>query len=136
MTSYCYCRSIPYMAVVLICVGTSSSAVWGQHLRRYQPASPTISPYVNLTRFNNGTVPNYYSLVRPLQQQRQLNLQEQALRQQQALTLGRVESDLRLGTTPVVATGTGSRFLINGTRSTFLNTSRYYTQPTLGQRRR
>jgi len=104
---------------------------------RYQPSRPTVSPYLELSRFNNGTVPNYYSFVRPLQQQRRFNRQEQTLRRQQAGTLGRLESDFRrVGRTPTSATGTGSWFLTPGSRSSFLDTSRYYPQTVIGRRGR
>jgi hypothetical protein len=104
-------------------------------VQRYQPSSPTVSPYLNLTRFNSGSMPNYYSLVRPLQQQRTFNLQEQALRKQQATSLGKLHNDLQRATT-ASGTGTGSWFMQPGSRSTFLNTTRYYPQPGIrGQRR-
>ena len=64
----------------------------GQQMLRYQPNSPTVSPYLNLTRFNNGGLPNYYSLVRPLSQQRALDTRETSLRQQQQNRIQQLEA--------------------------------------------
>lgn len=50
---------------------------------RYQPARPTLSPYLNLLRRDAGPVPNYYSLVRPQLNQIDLNQRQRVLNQQQ-----------------------------------------------------
>ncbi len=47
--------------------------VRGQAQRRYQPNSPTVSPYLNLLRTNLGPLPNYHSLVRPQLNQQNFN---------------------------------------------------------------
>ena len=104
-------------------------------VRRYEPSRPTVSPYLNLfRRENNPYLPNYHSFVRPLQQQHQANqLQQQAL-QQQSRALQQLQSQVQQveqgrATGPLVApTGKGSWFLQQGSRSTFLNTSRFYSQ--------
>ena len=53
---------------LLIC-GT----VRGQGLRSYEPASPTVNPYLNLLRTDFGPLPNYHSLVRPQLRQQAFN---------------------------------------------------------------
>jgi hypothetical protein len=102
-------------------------------VRRYAPQKPTLSPYLGLTLFNNGSVPNYYAFVRPRQQQQAFNVEQQALiAQQQAVSLKHagaiqgLETDVQRGLAPAAKTGTGSWFMNPGTRSTFLNTSQYY----------
>ena len=118
--------------LVVLCAATASM---GQ-VRRYEPSRPTVSPYLNLFRQNdvNPFLPNYYSFVRPLQQQYQVNQQQQLLLQQQGQEIGQVQSNLesferRRAEGPLVApTGKGSWFARPSSRSTFLNTSRYYRQ--------
>lgn len=44
---------------------------------RYEPARPTISPYLNLLRRDAGPIPNYYSLVRPQLNQIEINQRQQ-----------------------------------------------------------
>ena len=110
-----------------------SSASFGQEIRRYQPRKPTISPYLDLLRFNDGELPNYYSLVRPQQQQRAFNTESRAWSRQQAVTLGRLADDFQKGRQPITPTGTGGWFMRDSAGSTFLNTSRFYPQATLGR---
>jgi len=119
----CYHLSLCW-GFLLVFVGTVATC--SAQVRRYQPRKPTISPYTDLFRFNNGALPNYYALVRPQLNQRAFNLQEQALRQQQAGALQRLQNDVQLGLLPAAQTGTGSWFMIQGTRSTYLDTSPYY----------
>ncbi len=102
--------------------------VLAQRARSYRPSRPTTSPYLNLLRPNTSGVPNYYSFVRPEQRQREFNLHERSLRQQQARKLGKIESDLIQGQAPIHSTGTGSGFMMQGTRSSFMAPSRYYPQ--------
>ncbi len=50
---------------------------------RFQPARPTISPYLDFYRINNGVLPNYHTYVRPRIRQRALNQRQQGINQQQ-----------------------------------------------------
>lgn len=86
-----------------VTVGVIAAALWAharsgdaQQVRRYQPATPTISPYLNLFRFNNGPLPNYYSLVRPQLQQQVINRDNLAIQTQQASNILRLQNDLRM----------------------------------------
>lgn len=45
---------------------------------RYQPARPTLSPYLNLFREETGPIPNYHLYVRPQLQQQAFNNQFQS----------------------------------------------------------
>jgi hypothetical protein len=103
--------------------------------RRYQPQTPTLSPYLNLSRFNTGGLPNYYALVRPLVQQRQVNLQgrEIVLEQQRQITT--LQSELQRGVESSSQTGSASWFMTSGVQSRFLDTSSYYPEPAFGGRR-
>ncbi|MEO2046114.1 MAG: hypothetical protein ABGX16_06015 [Pirellulales bacterium] len=105
-----------------------SERACAQRARKYQPARPTTSPYLNLLRTNVSGVPNYYSFVRPQQKQREINLNERSIRQRQARTLGKIENTLQQGRLPIQSTGSGSGFMLQGTRSTFMTPSRYYPQ--------
>jgi hypothetical protein len=102
-------------------------------VRRYQPSRPTVSPYLNLFRERTGVVPNYYTLVRPFQDQYHVNqLQQQYMRQQNQV-IQQLQTDVyglqKNQAAPVIApTGTGSWFGQPGSRNTFMNTSRYYSQ--------
>jgi len=48
-----------------------------QPVGSYQPARPTLSPYLYLTRPNAGPFPNYQTFVQPLKAQQQTNQQSQ-----------------------------------------------------------
>ena len=115
---------VPASAVAVIslsCLQTCTAQT-----RRYEPPSPTLSPYLNLTLPNNGGIPNYYAFVRPRVQQRALNLQEQALTRRNAAEIQTLTNEIQRGEVPAAQTGTGSWFMIPGTRSTYLDTTRYY----------
>jgi len=78
---------------------------------RYQPARPTISPYLNLFRGNTGPLPNYYSLVRPQLYQQDFNQRQLTSQQQQNSAIGALQVESRqLGTT--TQTGKASGFMI------------------------
>ena len=112
-------------------------------VRRYEPSRPTVSPYLNLFRnegFDNQFLPNYHSLVRPLQQQYDTNQRQQRALQQQNRAIRQLDMNIQsMEERPaagqlVAPTGKGSWFGVPGTRSTFLNTSRFYSQSGTGAR--
>jgi len=105
----------------------------GQQLIRYQPNSPTISPYLNLLRANNGGLPNYYAFVRPQTQQGSFDARETSLRRQQQVRIQQLEREIRETQDAVLPTGKASWFMIPGTRSVFQDTSQYYPQVTIGR---
>lgn len=77
---------------------------------QYRPATPTMSPYVGLLQTNTGSIPNYYSLVRPRLEQRAFNNQVQYTTRVQSLQIQEISS----GTTAVAPssqTGKGAGFL-------------------------
>ena len=74
---------LPAVCLALILSTKPCSA---QSLQRYEPSRPTTSAYLNLNRFNNSGAPNYYSSVRPVIRQRQINRQTQRLQRQQRVT--------------------------------------------------
>jgi hypothetical protein len=121
-----------WAGLTLLSAVTASSA----QVQRYEPSTPTVSPYLNLFRENqqNRALPNYYSLVRPMQQQNQVNQQQQRLLLQQTQEIGQLQTNVnalerREAEGLLVApTGKGSWFGRPGTRSAFLNTSRFYSQ--------
>ena len=99
-----------------------------QRPQRFQPATPTVSPYLNLLRQNNSPIPNYYSLVRPALQQQQINLQQQTILRQQNAEIRQLQTNLLKTQTEGPVSGSPSWFQTPGTRSTFLNTSQFYSR--------
>lgn len=120
-------RASTCFLMVFACVATASVRGDAQEVRRYQPATPTVSPYLSLDRFNTGGLPNYYTLVRPLNRQRQVNQSTQRLQRQQGVELRQLQQtfEQRQPLSPV-ATGVGSRFLTSGSRSVYRETLQYY----------
>jgi hypothetical protein len=128
----------PSLAAALLSAVAAVNAATASYaqVKRYEPSRPTVSPYLNLFREDelNPFLPNYHSLVRPLQQQYRVNQQQQQLLRQQSQAIGQLRSNLqeverRQAEGPLVApTGKGSWFARPSSRSTFLNTSRYFSQ--------
>jgi len=104
-----------------------------QYQRRYEPSRPTVSPYLNLFRFNNSVIPNYQSLVRPEQQAQRFKQQQQQFDRQQTQALDQLRANVRVLQQPpvdselVAPTGKGSWFNVPG-GSQFGDTSRFYSQ--------
>ncbi len=119
------CKIPLLSALLLFTVGVGTENCFAQ-LRRYQPSRPTTSSYLNLTRLNTGVLPNYHALVRPAQRQRAFNLQEQALRKQQGLSLQRLQNDVQQGLKPVAGTGKRGGFLVPSSRSGFGTSGQYF----------
>ena len=90
---------------------------------RYQPPTPTVSPYLNLLR-PEGPIPNYYALVRPLQRQEQFNRQTMAFQERQAQEVERLQR--QFAQPQVLPTGTAGWFFDEGRQPPFGNTSHYY----------
>ena len=126
------------LAALVLSLHVLGAATSGMaQVRRYEPDRPTVSPYLNLFRndgFNNRALPNYHSLVRPLQQQYQTNQTQQRLLLQQNQALRQLNSNVqdveqRAAAGQLVApTGKGAWFARPSRRAQFLNTSRYYSQ--------
>ena len=112
------------VAALLGCVWLTESCI--AQVKRYQPKSPTVSPYLNLTRTNTSAVPNYYSLVRPQQIQRAINQQEQALRQRQAGALQRLRNDVQVGLLPITPTGKSAQYGDAGRKYYFRDSTQFY----------
>jgi hypothetical protein len=115
-------------------LGAASASM--AQVRRYEPNRPTVSPYLNLFRndFNNGPLPNYQALVRPLQLQQEINQQQQRLLLQQNRALRQLDTNLQnfeqraVSGQLVAPTGKGSWYFRPSSRAQFLNTSRFYSQ--------
>src|SRR5690349_17683143 len=78
---------------------------------RYQPRTPTVSPYLNLTRFDNGGIPNYYSLVRPQLQQQRFNSRAQQTVNFQEQQINALQSQVAGETAGTAVTGKRSWFM-------------------------
>ena len=108
-----------------LCWGNSCQA----QVARYQPRTPTISPYLNLTRFDNGGLPNYYSLVRPQLQQQRFNTQAQRTVNLQGQQINTLQAEVQTGVTTPAVTGGGSWFMQPAKQVRFLDSSRYFPTP-------
>ena len=82
------------VGALALAAASSSHAQYQQ--RRYEPSRPTVSPYLNLFRFNNSVIPNYQSLVRPEQQAQRFRQQQLQLDRQQQQELQRLQSNVRV----------------------------------------
>jgi hypothetical protein len=92
--------------------------------RRYQPARPTISPYLNLFRPEVSPLPNYYSFVRPQFQERDFQGRQQAINVQQQAEIQTVNQGLlQIAEPSIPSTGRGG---------TFRNYSHFFRAPTGG----
>jgi hypothetical protein len=90
-----------------------------QQVPSYRPNSPTLSPYLYLTRPNAGPFPNYQTFVQPLENQRTTNqmAQQQLIQLQQ--NQQQLEQTQQQEFAPTLApTGVGS---------VYNNTSHYYS---------
>jgi hypothetical protein len=94
--------------------------------QRYSPSRPTVSPYLNLLRRDNGPVPNYHTLVRPEFQQLANNQQQQVQINTQQGNLANLHDQLQIKEPGVRSTGTAS---VYGDRS------HYYPAQTGGRAR-
>lgn len=99
-------------ALAFSCVLATSRFSSAQNaVPRYQPSRPTVSPYLNLLRNDSGAIPNYYSLVRPQQQQIATNQQQQIELTRQRQQLESLNNNLLRVQEPTIrATGIGSGF--------------------------
>jgi hypothetical protein len=124
---------IALLAVVPVLLGASMCSAQYYQQKRYEPNRPTVSPYLNLFRFNDSVIPNYQSLVRPEQQAqrfRQQQIQIDNRRQQELQQLQssvRVLQQPRVDTELIAPTGKGSWFNVQG-GSQFGNTSGFYSK--------
>jgi hypothetical protein len=124
-------RMIPFFAACITGLAMLNQTALAQDVPRYQPQRPTVSPYLNLLRNDNGALPNYYSLVRP-----QLN--QQSFDNQ---ILSRAESQAR-ATQKLSDVATKGQSGPTGTSSTFRNfshfrdRSHFYPEPRRGFQKR
>ncbi len=83
---------------------------------------PTLSPYHNLNRFESELgLPNYYTFVRPLQQQQNAN-------RQQAVNLRKLQQKVRLATANGIVSGNPTGGVpTTGHSSQFLNLGGYFS---------
>jgi hypothetical protein len=115
----------------IVAVFYSGASVAEAQIRRYQPNSPTVSPYLNLDQ-PEGALPNYYSRVRPLQLQRRFEEGVIALGRQQSLFNRKLEQEL--GQPTANRPQQAGWFNVGGAGATFQNTGRYYGQIDRGRR--
>lgn len=75
------------LGLLVSAVGVNSADAQQFQDRHFRPANPTMSPYMGLLQTNVGPVPNYFSLVRPMLQQRAFNQQMQRTTATQSLQI-------------------------------------------------
>jgi hypothetical protein len=129
-------------AFLLVAVVGAVSPAFGQYnggsahhqtasqVPRYTPASPTVSPYVNLLNRNGGgAATNYYGLIRPLERQSTINTaQSQAVTNQDQEIKAVKEDQESFGQPKIKPTGTAGWFQNLGTTSPYQVSSHYYGQ--------
>lgn len=131
-----YCLPIAVAITFAVCVESSEAQRIPNYSRR-----ATVSPYINLFNNNQGGVNNYFSFVRPMQQQARINQQQFSRDQflQQQITQPTMMQ-------PSMATGGmngGNGMLRAGsqgigqpsTAASYFNYSHFYTMPRTMRRR-
>lgn len=113
-------------AAVTLALATTAQAQQRSTQRSYEPASPTISPYVGLLQSNSGAIPNYFSLVRPRLDQQQFNSRVRATERIRSLQIQQLSRNAA-SSEPVLETGNQAGFM------QFLH---YYPDPNALRRRR
>lgn len=120
-------------AVSAILAANASTALGQYQQRRYQPSRPTVSPYLNLFRFNDSVIPNYQSLVQPEQEALRFRQEQTRFDKQQQQQLGQLQENVRvlkqapLKTQLVSPTGKSSWFNKSG-GSQFGDTRDYFSR--------
>ena len=117
-------------AILMCCILTASAASSAEAQqrstqRRFEPARPTVSPWLGLLQSNSGAIPNYFSLVRPRLEQQQFNAQVRANEQFRSLQIQQLNSSAAGGET-VPQTGKPAGFM------QFLH---YFPEPSTGRGR-
>ena len=100
------------LATILLNPGTASAQ--GNFPRRYQsPSGPTITPYLDYFRNDNGVLNPYYNFVRPKAEMRnntQRLMNELRATEANANQLGRELKDMQNAPSRAAATGTAATF--------------------------
>lgn len=135
---------LPLVALSFVFLSGTNQEANAQRVPNYN-RRPTVSPYINLFNNNQGGTNNYFSFVRPQQQQAQFNqqqfVQNQNFRQQQQFSPNfNQQSQLQFGGGQATGQGMlrqGNRGI--GTPSTaasYFNYSHFYpVQQNTGRRR-
>jgi len=133
------------VAAVIIAIASQGVAFGQYHGRapttsqvpRYTPASPTVSPYVNLLNRNGGGAAlNYYGLIRPLERQQQYNQAQTQQLQNQGQLIGNQEQQINrlrdeqqaFSQPKVKPTGTAGWYQNFGNRPPYQLADHYYGQ--------
>ncbi len=70
-------RRISVLVLVSAMLSLCAEAQAQRQVGSYTPSKPTLSPYLWLTRPNNGPLPNYQTFVQPLKNQAQIDSNQQ-----------------------------------------------------------
>ena len=122
------------LACAVVCLGMVIATPSRAQELRYEPSTPTISPYLNLFRDRTSAVPNYYSLVRPQLLQIEQDKAQRRINQQNAASANRLQSELtdlqrRQATLlQLPPTGKNAWFLRPSERQQFMNTGTFYSR--------
>jgi hypothetical protein len=113
-------RKLTISAVCLLSMLSARVEVQAQQqVPSYRPNSPTLSPYLYLTRPNAGPFPNYQTFVQPLESQRTSN----QIAQQQIIQLQQSQQQLQQSQQQEFA----PTLAPTGVGATYNNTSHYYS---------
>ena len=117
------CLVFFFAAVMLIGITENQASAQQQRIPRYEPQTPTTSPYLSF--FNpGGAVSSYYTIIRPLNRQRAINTQQDQRLQAQNLRIDQFQTDLEEPT--IRPTGQSSWFNQGSQTGYYRNRSHYY----------
>ncbi|MEO8165213.1 MAG: hypothetical protein ABI619_07430 [Betaproteobacteria bacterium] len=94
--------------LAFLCCATFASSLVAQGGRRYEPRTPTFSPYLDYFRRDVGALDVYNSIVRPNQQLRSTLARQQSglLQERQRIEQLQIRAD-----SEITPTGIGSHFM-------------------------
>lgn len=127
-------RVSPLIAVIVAASWLAGGSASNAQTLRYQPSRPTVSPYLNLFRQQTGAIPNYQSLVRPLQLQNEANQRQQQINAERGATISALQAQLfelqqaQAAGAGVSPTGKSSWFFQPSPRQRFMDTSSFYSR--------
>ena len=101
-------KAIETSTIIVALLAVLCQNALSQDVPRYRPSRPTVSPYLNLLRNDNGALPNYYGLVRPQLNQQAFDNQITATSRSQTLAIQKLSHIS--GNTVNGPTGSGSVF--------------------------
>ena len=112
-------QTVTVLGVALLAWVISTDSAPGQSASRFQPSSPTLSPWLNLYQDSQGPLDNYHSYVRPQMELRDTLSQQRTINQT-------TSQDLRTLRDSAAGPSKDPRVRATGTRAGYMSYSHYY----------